>query len=88
MQVIAAVSPILKSREKILRLVLYCCTYWHYIFACIYCNIFYFYNISEVFGVWSGTSLHEIAHVILASDFSGQEALSMGLLGNWDVCFY
>ncbi|HDZ6247517.1 TPA: putative sulfate exporter family transporter [Staphylococcus aureus] len=35
----------------------------------------------EVFGVWSGTSLHEIAHVILASDFSGQEALSMGLLG-------
>lgn len=34
-----------------------------------------------MFGVWSGTSLHEIAHVILASDYSGQEALSMGLLG-------
>ncbi|GEQ04152.1 hypothetical protein SCO02_25930 [Staphylococcus ureilyticus] len=31
--------------------------------------------------MWSGTSLHEIAHVILAADFSGKEALSIGLLG-------
>ena len=29
----------------------------------------------------AGTSLHEIAHVILAADFSGQAALSIGLLG-------
>ncbi|HCV1061923.1 YeiH family protein [Staphylococcus aureus] len=79
---IAAVSPILKSREKDSAISIGIVALIGTIFSLAYTVIYSIFTISpEVFGVWSGTSLHEIAHVILASDFSGQEALSMGLLG-------
>ncbi|MDS3986452.1 YeiH family protein [Staphylococcus capitis] len=79
---IAAVSPILKSREKDSAISIGIVALIGTIFSLAYTVIYSVFTISpEVFGVWSGTSLHEIAHVILASGFSGQEALSMGLLG-------
>ncbi|HDC8109455.1 TPA: YeiH family protein [Staphylococcus aureus] len=75
---IAAVSPILKSREKDSAISIGIVALIGTIFSLAYTVIYSIFTISpEVFGVWSGTSLHEI----LASDFSGQEALSMGLLG-------
>ncbi|OFN40383.1 YeiH family protein, partial [Staphylococcus sp. HMSC069E10] len=78
---IAAVSPILKSREKDSAISIGIVALIGTIFSLAYTVIYSIFTISpEVFGVWSGTSLHEIAHVILASDFSDQEALSMGLL--------
>ncbi len=33
---------------------------------------------------WSGVSLHEIAHVVLAGGFGGSDALKIALLGNLD----
>ena len=79
---IAAVSPILKSREKDSAISIGIVALIGTIFSLAYTVIYSVFTISpEVFGVWSGTSLHEIAHVIFASGFSGQEALSMGLLG-------
>ncbi|TLU82260.1 YeiH family protein, partial [Staphylococcus aureus] len=79
---IAAVSPILKSREKDSAISIGIVALIGTIFSLAYTVIYSVFTISpEVFGVWSGTSLHEIAHVILAADFSGQAALSIGLLG-------
>src|SRR5699024_1201425 len=79
---IAAVSPILKSREKDSAISIGIVALIGTIFSLVYTVIYSIFTISpEVFGVWSGTSLHEIAHVILAADFSGQEALSIGVLG-------
>ena len=79
---IAAVSPILKSREKDSAISIGIVALIGTIFSLAYTVIYSVFTISpEVFGVWSGTSLHEIANVILAADFSGQAALSIGLLG-------
>lgn len=79
---IAAISPILKSREKDSAISIGIVALIGTIFSLAYTVIYSVFTISpEVFGVWSGTSLHEIAHVILAADFSGQAALSIGLLG-------
>ena len=36
---------------------------------------------TNVYGAWSGVSLHEIAHVVLAGGFGGSDALKIALLG-------
>ncbi|MEB7814411.1 YeiH family protein [Staphylococcus xylosus] len=79
---IAAVSPILKSREKDTAISIGIITLIGTLFSLAYTVIYTLFTISpEVYGVWSGVSLHEIAHVILAADFSGDTALRIGLLG-------
>lgn len=79
---IAAVSPILKSREKDTAINIGIIALIGTLFSLAYTVIYTLFTISpEVYGVWSGVSLHEIAHVILAADFSGDTALRIGLLG-------
>ncbi|AID41513.1 YeiH family protein [Staphylococcus xylosus] len=79
---IAAVSPILKSREKDTAISIGIVALIGTLFSLAYTVIYTLFTISpEVYGVWSGVSLHEIAHVILAADFSGETALRIGLLG-------
>ncbi|WP_436959610.1 YeiH family protein [Staphylococcus xylosus] len=79
---IAAVSPILKSREKDTAINIGIVALIGTLFSLAYTVIYTLFTISpEVYGVWSGVSLHEIAHVILAADFSGETALRIGLLG-------
>ncbi|MEB8061377.1 YeiH family protein [Staphylococcus xylosus] len=79
---IAAVSPILKSREKDTAISIGIIALIGTLFSLAYTVIYTLFTISpEVYGVWSGVSLHEIAHVILAADFSGDTALRIGLLG-------
>ncbi|WP_347287874.1 YeiH family protein [Staphylococcus xylosus] len=79
---IAAVSPILKSREKDTAISIGIVALISTLFSLAYTVIYTLFTISpEVYGVWSGVSLHEIAHVILAADFSGETALRIGLLG-------
>ena len=79
---IAAVSPILKSREKDTAISIGIIALIGTLFSLAYTVIYTLFTISpEVYGVWSGVSLHEIAHVILAADFSGETALRIGLLG-------
>ena len=79
---IAAVSPILKSREKDTAISIGIVALIGTLFSLAYTVIYTLFTISpEVYGVWSGVSLHEIAHVILAADFSGDTALRIGLLG-------
>lgn len=79
---IAALSPILKSREKDTAISIGIVALIGTLFSLAYTVIYTLFTISpEVYGVWSGVSLHEIAHVILATDFSGETALRIGLLG-------
>ncbi|MGW7929022.1 YeiH family protein [Staphylococcus xylosus] len=79
---IAAVSPILKSRDKDTAISIGIVALIGTLFSLAYTVIYTLFTISpEVYGVWSGVSLHEIAHVILAADFSGETALRIGLLG-------
>ena len=37
---------------------------------------------TNVYGAWSGVSLHEIAHVVLAGGFGGSDALKLHFLVN------
>lgn len=78
---IAAVSPILKNKDEdtaisvgIIALVGTC-------FAIGYTLIKPFVPLDSIqYGIWSGISLHEIAHVALAAAPAGQDALAIALL--------
>ena len=52
------------------------------IFSLIYTAIYAIFSMTtNVYGAWSGVSLHEIAHVVLAGGFGGSDALKIALLG-------
>ncbi|RIP36967.1 YeiH family putative sulfate export transporter [Staphylococcus gallinarum] len=79
---IAAIAPILKSKEKDTAISIGIIALIGTIFSLGYTLIYSIFSISpQIYGAWSGVSLHEIAHVILAADFSGDTALKIGLLG-------
>ncbi|WP_323703307.1 YeiH family protein [Mammaliicoccus sp. Dog046] len=78
---IAAMSPILKSKESDIGmsvgLIAILGTIWSLSYTVI---LAIFPMSSEMYGIWSGASLHEIAHVILAANAGGSEALEYGLI--------
>ncbi|MBU7218242.1 YeiH family protein [Staphylococcus gallinarum] len=79
---IAAVAPILKSKEEDTAISIGIIALIGTVFSLGYTLIYSLFSISpQIYGAWSGVSLHEIAHVILAADFSGETALKIGLLG-------
>ena len=76
---IAATAPILKSKEKDIAISVGIIALVGTIFALIYTAIEAIFNIPTItYGAWTGISLHEIAHVVLAADIGGR--------GN-DICF-
>ncbi|WP_239734469.1 putative sulfate exporter family transporter [Mammaliicoccus sp. G-M28] len=78
---IAAISPILKSKESDVGISVGLVAIMGTIFSLTYTLLYALFPMDpEVYGIWSGASLHEIAHVILAADAGGTEALSIGLL--------
>lgn len=51
------------------------------LFSLAYTVITSIFNIApQLYGAWSGSSLHEIAHVVLAAGFAGEASLKIGLL--------
>ncbi|KGX88313.1 YeiH family protein [Pontibacillus marinus] len=78
---IAAVSPIIKSEEEDTALSVGIIALVGTIFGIAYTLIGPLLPISaESYGIWSGLSLHEIAHVALAAAPAGEDALAMALL--------
>ncbi|WP_239745335.1 putative sulfate exporter family transporter [Mammaliicoccus sp. F-M27] len=78
---IAAISPILKSKERDIGISVGLVAIMGTIFSLTYTLLFALFPMDPTaYGIWSGASLHEIAHVILAADAGGSEALSIGLL--------
>jgi len=79
---IAATAPILKSKEKDIAISVGIIALVGTIFALIYTAIEAIFNIPTItYGAWAGVSLHEIAHVVLAADIGGPEAMTFALLG-------
>lgn len=79
---IAAVAPIFKSRKKDTAISIGIIALIGTIFSLIYTAIYAIFSMTtNVYGAWSGVSLHEIAHVVLAGGFGGSDALKIALLG-------
>lgn len=78
---IAAVAPIIKSKDEDTAISVGIIALVGTIFAITYTILRPFLPLSEIeYGMWSGISLHEIAHVALAAAPGGQDALANGLL--------
>ncbi|AMQ22485.1 YeiH family protein [Geobacillus sp. JS12] len=78
---IAAVSPILKSNDEETAISVGMIALVGTVFSIAYTLIRPVLPISSFhYGIWSGMSLHEIAHVALAGAPAGQDALAMALL--------
>lgn len=78
---IAAVSPILKAKDENTAIGAGIIALVGTIFAIIYTIIIPFIPLTALqYGIWSGVSLHEIAHVALAGAPAGPHALAVALL--------
>ncbi|QUL53511.1 YeiH family putative sulfate export transporter [Paenibacillus tritici] len=78
---IAAVSPILKADDEDTAIGVGIIALVGTIFSVAYTILRPFLPISSIhYGIWSGISLHEIAHVALAGAPAGQDALAIALL--------
>lgn len=78
---IAAVSPILKSKDEDTAAGAGLIALIGTVFAVAYTLLQPLLPVSsEQYGMWAGLSLHEIAHVALAAAPAGQDAMAMALL--------
>lgn len=78
---IAAVSPILETKEDDTAIGAGLVAFVGTLFSVGYTLLRPLLPMSELqYGVWSGVSLHEIAHVVLAAEPAGPEALAVALL--------
>ena len=88
---IAAVSPILKAKEKDTALGAGLIAFLGTIVAIGYTLVQPALPLTDTqYGVWSGVSLHEIAHVALAVAPAGEDALRLACSRSWDAysCSY
>ncbi len=78
---IAAVSPILKAKDEDTAIAAGIIALIGTVFAVAYTLLRPLIDLTNIqYGIWSGVSLHEIAHVALAAAPAGQDALAIGLL--------
>lgn len=78
---IAAIAPIVKSKDEDTAIGVGIIALVGTIFAITYTILRPFLPLTAVdYGIWSGISLHEIAHVALAAAPGGEDSLAIGLL--------
>ncbi|MBI0579242.1 YeiH family putative sulfate export transporter [Neobacillus cucumis] len=78
---IAAVSPIIKAKDEDTAIGVGIIALVGTIFSITYTILRPFLPLSAIeYGIWSGTSLHEIAHVALAGAPAGPDGLAIALL--------
>ncbi|RUL49036.1 YeiH family protein [Lysinibacillus antri] len=78
---IAAVSPILKAKEEDTAIGAGIIALVGTLFSIGYILLKPFFHLTNMqYGIWTGISLHELAHVALASAPAGQDALAIALL--------
>jgi len=78
---IAAVSPIVRAKDDETAISVGIIALVGTIFAVVYTILMPLLPVSAAdYGVWSGMTLHELAHVALAAAPAGQDALAMALL--------
>lgn len=85
---IAAVSPIIDAKEEDTAMSVGIIALIGTIFAVAYTVLRPLLSISEqTYGIWSGLSLHELAHVALAAAPAGEDALAIALLAKLSRVF-
>ncbi|RDI42257.1 YeiH family protein [Falsibacillus pallidus] len=78
---IAAIAPIIKAKEEDTALSVGIIALMGTIFSVTYTLLYSWFPIqSGHYALWSGVSLHEIAHVALAAEPAGGDALALALL--------
>lgn len=78
---IAAIAPIVKAKDEDTAIGVGIIALMGTVFAIGYTIIAPLLPLSALdYGIWSGTSLHELAHVAIAADPAGDDALAIGLL--------
>ncbi|GIO25490.1 YeiH family protein [Ornithinibacillus bavariensis] len=78
---IAAIAPIVKSKDEDTAISVGIIALVGTAFAIMYTILRPFLPLDAIqYGVWSGSSLHEVAHVALAAAPGGENALAIGLL--------
>lgn len=86
---IAAVAPIVRSDEEETAISVGIVALIGTVFAIVYTLIRTMLPIDAIaYGIWGGLSLHELAHVALAADPAGEEALAMALLAKLGRVFF
>ncbi|MGF7013555.1 putative integral membrane protein (TIGR00698 family) [Ornithinibacillus bavariensis] len=78
---IASIAPIVKSKDEDTAISVGIIALVGTAFAIMYTILRPFLPLDAIqYGVWSGSSLHEVAHVALAAAPGGENALAIGLL--------
>jgi uncharacterized integral membrane protein (TIGR00698 family) len=78
---IAAVSPIVKTKDEDTAIGVGIIALIGTVFAILYTVLRPYIPMSDIdYGIWSGVSLHEIAHVALAAAPGGEDVLAIALL--------
>lgn len=78
---IAAIAPVIKSKDKDIAISVGIIALVGTVFSLFYTLIYSIIHMSPIhFGIWSGTSLHEIAQVVLAGNYAGIDSLKIALL--------
>lgn len=78
---IAAVAPIIKSKDEDTAISVGIIALMGTVFAIGYTILRPFLPLDSIaYGIWSGTSLHEVAHVALAGAPAGEDGLAIALL--------
>lgn len=78
---IAAVAPIIKAKDEDTAIGVGIIALMGTVFAISYIILRPFLPIGDIeYGIWTGTSLHEVAHVALAGAPAGEDGLALALL--------
>lgn len=85
---IAAVAPIIKAKDEDTAVSVGIIALLGTVFSIIYLIVRPYLPIDDVsYGIWSGLSLHELAHVALAAEPAGEESLAFALLAKLSRVF-
>ncbi len=78
---IAAIAPIIKSKDEETAISVGIIALMGTVFAIVYTILRPFLPLDAIsYGIWSGTTLHEVAHVALAGAPAGEDGLAIALL--------
>lgn len=78
---IAAVAPIIKTKDEDTAIGVAMIALVGTVFSILYTILRPFLPLTDIqYGIWSGMSLHELAHVALAAAPAGEDALAIALL--------
>lgn len=78
---VVAIAPQVKAKEEEVAVSATNVAILGTLFTLLYTSIYPFLSMSsEAYGVWTGGTLHEVAHVIAAANVGGEEAMNQAII--------